>query len=802
MTSLPPSPDGAYGPLRRKEDARFIRGKGTFVDDIRLPGMLHGAVLRSPLAHARITAIDTLAAEAHPKVRAVITGQTLAGRKLAWMPTLSQDVQAVLATDKVRFQGQEVAFVVAEDRYAARDALELISVDYDPLPPVVDARHALDTGAPVVRDDVPGQDSNRIFDWSAGDRSGTDAVFAAADVTVAQDMLYPRVHPAPLETCGTVADMDPVSGKLTVWSTSQAPHAHRTMYALVTGLPEHKIRIISPDVGGGFGNKVGIYPGYICAVVGSILTGQPVKWMEDRSENLMSTSFARDYHMHGEIAATSGGRILGVRVKVLADHGAFNTAAQPTRYPAGFFGVFTGSYDIKAAYAEVTGVYTNKAPGGVAYSCSFRITEAVYLIERMVDLLARELGMDPAELRMRNLLKPAQFPYTSATGWEYDSGDYPRALRLAMDIAGYDELRREQAAQRERAAAVARDVGSAGTLMGIGVSFFTEAVGAGPRKHMDILGLGMADGADLRVHPTGKAVLAISVQTQGQGHETTFAQIVAHELGITPDDVEVVHGDTDRTPFGLGTYGSRSTPVSGAAAAVVARRVRERARIVAAAMLEAAPADLEWAGGRWQVRGDPGQGKTIAEIAMAAHSGLELPDGVEGHLDAATVYNPPNLTYPFGAYICVVDVDPGTGKVTVRRFVAVDDCGVRINPMIVEGQVHGGLADGLGMALMEVISFDPDGNCLGGSFMDYLLPTSMECPSWELGATVTPSPHHPIGAKGVGESATVGSPAAVVNAVLDALAPFGVRHADMPLTPAVVWRAIQGRPLRTDLAFT
>jgi aerobic carbon-monoxide dehydrogenase large subunit len=801
MTSL----DGAYGPLRRKEDARFIRGKGTYVDDIQLPGMLHGAVLRSPLAHARITAIDTLAAEAHPKVRAVITGQTLAERKLAWMPTLSEDVQAVLATDKVRFQGQEVAFVVAEDRYAARDALEMISVDYEPLPPVVDARHALDPDAPVVRDDVAGQQSNRIFDWSAGDRAGTDAVFAAADVTVAQDMLYPRVHPAPLETCGTVADMDRVSGKLTVWSTSQAPHAHRTMYALVTGLPEHKIRIISPDVGGGFGNKVGIYPGYICAVIGSILTGQPVKWMEDRSENLMSTSFARDYHMHGEIAATADGRILGVRVKVLADHGAFNAAAQPTKYPAGFFGVFTGSYDIKAAYAEVTGVYTNKAPGGVAYSCSFRITEAVYLIERMVDLLARELGLDPAELRMRNLLRPAQFPYTSATGWEYDSGDYPRALRMAMDIAGYDKLRREQATQRERAAAgdgQASAQGAPGTLMGIGVSFFTEAVGAGPRKHMDILGLGMADGADLRVHPTGKAVLAVSVQTQGQGHETTFAQIVAHELGISPDDVEVVHGDTDRTPFGLGTYGSRSTPVSGAAAAVVARRVRERARIVAAAMLEAAPADLEWAGGRWQVRGDPGQGKTIAEIAMAAHSGLELPDGVEGHLDAATVYNPPNLTYPFGAYICVVDVDPGTGKVTVRRFVAVDDCGVRINPMIVEGQVHGGLADGLGMALMEVISFDPDGNCLGGSFMDYLLPTSMECPSWELGATVTPSPHHPIGAKGVGESATVGSPAAVVNAVLDALAPFGVRHADMPLTPAVVWCAIQGRPVRTDLAFT
>ncbi len=803
------SPNGAYGPLRRKEDARFIRGRGTFVNDIQLPGMLHGAILRSPLAHARITGIDTLAAEAHPKVRAVITGKTLAELQLAWMPTLSQDVQAVLATDKVRFQGQEVAFVVAEDRYAARDALELIDVTYEPLPPVVDARRALDPGAPLIRDDIAGQADNRIFDWEAGDRARTEEVFAAADVVLAQDMLYPRVHPAPLETCGTVADMDTISGKLTVWSTSQAPHAHRTMYALVTGLAEHKIRVISPDIGGGFGNKVGIYPGYICAVVGSMITGKPVKWMEDRSENLMSTSFARDYHMRGEIAATRDGRILGLRVRVLADHGAFNGAAQPTKFPAGFFGVFTGSYNLQTAHCEVTGVYTNKAPGGVAYSCSFRVTEAVYLVERMVNVLARELGADPAELRMQNLLQPAQFPYTSVTGWEYDSGDYPRALRLALDIAGYPELRREQAEQRkgaglagEDAGPPGEDAGQPGTLMGIGVSFFTEAVGAGPRAHMDILGLGMADGADLRVYPTGKAVLAISVQTQGQGHETTFAQIVAAELGISPDDVDVVHGDTDRTPFGLGTYGSRSTPVSGAAAAVVARKVRERARIVAAVMLEAAPDDLEWADSRWQVRGDPGQGKSIAEIAMAAHSGLELPDGVEGHLDAATVYNPPNLTYPFGAYICVVDVDPGTGKVNVRRFIAVDDCGVRINPMIVEGQVHGGLADGLGMALMQVIAFDSDGNCLGGSFMDYLLPTSMECPSWELGTTVTPSPHHPIGAKGVGESATVGSPAAVVNAVVDALAPFGVRHADMPLTPAVVWRAIQGRPLRNDLATT
>jgi aerobic carbon-monoxide dehydrogenase large subunit len=798
MTTVDEKSPIGFGRMHRKEDARFVRGRGNYVDDVTLPGMLHGAVLRSPYAHARIVSVDTAAAQAHPKVKAVITGQTLEGLKLAWMPTLSYDTQAVLATDKVRFQGQEVAFVVAEDKYAARDALELIDVEYEPLPAVVDARRALAPDAPVIRDDKEGQTDNHIFDWGAGDEAATDAVFASAEVVVAQDVLYPRVHPAPLETCGAVADFDAVTGKLTMWCNTQAPHAHRTVYALVAGLPEHKIRVISPDVGGGFGNKVPIYPGYVCAIVGSIVTGKPVKWMEDRSENLMSTGFARDYHMRGEVAATRDGKIRALRVKVIADHGAFNGTAQPTKFPAGFFHVFTGSYDVEAAHCAVTGVYTNKAPGGVAYACSFRITEAAYLIERMIDVLAYELDVDPAQLRMKNLLKPEQFPYPSPTGWEYDSGDYPRALALAMEIAWYDQLRAEQRAQREMWLAGDRT----SPLTGIGLSFFTEAVGAGPRKHMDILGLGMADGAELRVHPTGKAVLRISVQSQGQGHETTYAQIVAEELGIPPDDIDVVHGDTDQTPFGLGTYGSRSTPVSGAATAVVARKVRERAKQVASAMLEVDPGDLEWEKGRWFVRGDQSQGRTIQEIALAAHSSLELPEGVEGHLDATTVYNPPNLTFPFGAYICVVDVDPGTGQVKVRRFVAVDDCGVRINPTIVEGQVHGGLADGVGMALMQLIAFDEDGNCLGASFMDYLLPTAVECPSWELGETVTPSPHHPIGAKGVGESATVGSPAAVVNAVMDALKPYGVRHADMPLTPAHVWRAIQGRPLRTDLAIT
>jgi len=802
-----------HGRMLRKEDLRFLRGRGRFVDDIAPPGVLHLAILRSPLAHARIVRIDTTAAQAHPKVKLVVTGEMLAnlpgpaggpraagpastpdadarGRGLAWMPTLADDVQAVLATDKVRFQGQEVAFVVATDRYAARDALELIDVEYEPLPPVVDARAALAPDAPVIRDDLvaagkPGP-PNHCFDWESGDRAAVDAIFARDDVvTVRQEMVYPRVHPAPLETCGAVADFDPIEQTLTVWCTTQAPHAHRTLFAALTGLPEHRIRVISPDIGGGFGNKVPIYPGYVCTIVASWMLGRPVKWTEDRYENLISTTFARDYHMTGEIAATREGKILAVRATVLADHGAFNAVAVPSRYPAGFFGgVFTGSYDIGAAYCRVTAVYTNKAPGGVAYACSFRITEAVYLIERLVDCLAAELAMDPVELRRRNLLRADQFPYRTATGWTYDSGNYEATLQEALRLADYEGLRREQAQRRER-----------GELMGIGVSFFTEAVGAGPRRHMDIKGLGMADAASLVVHPDGGAELRVSCQTQGQGHETTFAQIVAEELGIPPEDVRVVHGDTERTPYGLGTYGSRSTAVSGAAAALAARRVREAARQIAAAMLEVSPDDLRWARGSFHVAGDESSAVTIGEIARFAY-GPDLPDHLESGLRAELSYDPPALTNPYGCYICVVDIDPGTAVVTVRRFIAVDDCGTRINPMIVEGQVHRGLTDGIGMALMQMITFDDLGNCLAGSLMDYLLPSALEVPNFETGATFTPSPHHPLGAKGIGESATVGSPPAIVNAVVDALRPFGVRHIDMPLTPSRVWAAMTGATRR------
>jgi carbon-monoxide dehydrogenase large subunit len=765
--------------MLRKEDGRFVRGKGNYVDDVRLPGMLHSAILRSPFAHAKINGIDTSAALELEGVHAVITGADLDAQGLAWMPTLAGDTQAVLATDKVRFQGQEVAFVVADDKYVAQDALELIDVDYEPLGVIVDSRKSLDADAPIIRDDKEGKEDNRIFYWDAGDKDATQRAFERADVTVSQDMFYPRCHPAPMETCGAVADYDVSTGKMTIYMTSQAPHAHRTLFAIVSGLPEHQIRIISPDIGGGFGNKVPIYPGYVCATVASLIIGRPVKWMESRSDNLMSSSFARDYRMTGEIAATREGEILGVRSTILADHGAFDAHAQPgEQYPTGFFPIFTSCYDVPAAYAEATGVYSNKAPGGIAYRCSFRVTEAIYLMERTMDVLADELEMDPVELRRKNFVKKEQMPYVSVMGWEYDGGDYDAALNEALRIAGYEELLEEQKQAREE-----------GRIMGIGFSTFTEIVGAGPGKKCHIAGIEMFDSAELRLHPTGKAILKLGVKSQGQGHETTFAQIVAGELGIPAENVEVREGDTDNTPFGLGTYASRSTPVCGAATAIVSRKVREKGKKIAAHMLEASAEDMEWTGERFQVKGSPDQGATMEEVSFAAYT--NVPEGEEAGLEGVTYYDPPEMTYPFGAYVCVVEIDRGTGQVEVKRFIAVDDCGVRINPMIVEGQMHGGLASGIGTALMEVIEFDEDGNHLNSSFMDYLMLTSMEAPKYELGETVTPSTHHPLGARGVAESPTVGSPPAVVNAVVDALSPFGVRHLDMPLTPARVWAALR-----------
>jgi len=771
---------------KRKEDARFIQGKGNYVDDLKLPGTVFGAFVRSPIAHGKVVSVNKEPALALPGVLAVLTAEDLEPLSLHWMPTLAGDKQMVLADGKVCFQQQEVAFVIAQDRYIAADAIELVEVEYEELPVITDGRHSMAEGAPVIREDLQGQDEgahgerihpNHIFRWDVGDAKATDKAFDGAPVTVSEDITYQRVHPCPLETCGCVSDFDKIAGELTIYLTSQAPHVVRTVVSMLSGIAESKVHVIAPDIGGGFGNKVGVYPGYVCAIVGSIVLGRPVKWIESRVENLAATAFARDYHMRGEIAADKDGRVQALRVNVIADHGAFDACADPSKFPAGLFAIVTGSYDIPTAFAQVDGVYSNKAPGGVAYRCSFRVTEASYLIERMMDVLAQKLGLDPAEIRSRNFIKTEQFPYQSCLGWEYDSGDYHTAMDQALAAIDYQGLRKEQAEKRAN-----------GELMGIGVAFFTEIVGAGPTKNCDILGIGMVDSCEIRVHPTGSAIARLGTKSQGQGHETTYAQIIATELGIPSDDIQIEEGDTATAPYGLGTYGSRSTPVGGAAAARAARKVKDKARKIAAAMMEVSPADLVWETDRFVVKGLPDQSRTIKDIAMAAYQ--HLPEGLGQGLEAVEYYDPPNFTYPFGAYLCVVDIDRFTGEVSIRRFYALDDCGTRINPMIIEGQVHGGLTEALAIALGQELVYDEDGNILTASFMDYFLPTAVETPSWETDFTVTPSPHHPIGAKGVGESPNVGGVSAISNAVIDAFAHKGVTHLPMPHTAYAVWKKI------------
>lgn len=774
----------------RKEDARFIQGKGNYVDDIKMSGMLHMAIVRSPFAHARIKGINKEKALAIPGVVAVLTADDLKPLKLHWMPTLAGDVQAVLADEKVHFQMQEVAVVIADDRYIADDAVQAVEVEYEELQAVVDPFMALLPDAPVLREDLAGKTEgahgkryhpNHIFTWEAGDQAAADAALSSAEVKVEQKMFYPRVHPCPLETCGCVASFDPVRGELTTYVTSQAPHVVRTVVSMLSGIPESKVRIISPDIGGGFGNKVPIYPGYVCAIVASIVLGRPVKWVEDRIENISSTGFARDYHMTGELAATRDGKITGLKVNVIADHGAFDSCADPTKFPAGMFHICTGSYDIPAAYCRVDGVYTNKAPGGVAYRCSFRVTEAVYLIERMVDVLAQNLKMDKAEIRAKNFIRKEQFPYKSALGFEYDSGDYHTALKKVLDAVDYQGLRAEQAAKRADP--------KCPTLMGIGLVSFTEVVGAGPSKICDILGVGMFDSCEIRVHPTGSAIARMGTISQGQGHATTYAQIIATELGLPSEVIQVEEGDTSTAPYGLGTYGSRSTPVAGAAIAMASRKIHAKAKKIAAHLLEVSENDLDWEIDRFKLKGNDAKFKTMKDVAWAAYN--QPPAGMEPGLEAVHYYDPPNFTFPFGIYLCVVDISKATGETAIRRFYALDDCGTRINPMIIEGQIHGGLTEGFAVAMGQLLSFDEQGNIQGNTLMDYFLPTMVETPRWETDHTVTPSPHHPIGAKGVAESPHVGSIPTFTSAMVDAFSHLGVTHMEMPHTAARVWKQLQ-----------
>ncbi|KMW57935.1 Carbon monoxide dehydrogenase large chain [Candidatus Rhodobacter oscarellae] len=778
---------------KRVEDARFTQGKGNYVDDLKLDGMLFGDFVRSPYAHARVKSVDSSAAMEVPGVLAVLTAADLEPLGLHWMPTLAGDKMMVLADGKVLYQGQEVAFVVATDRYAAADGIESVEVEYEELPVLVDPFEALQSDV-VLREDLLGADGgtpdgahgprnhpNHIFTWEAGDKDATEQVIGAADVVAEEMVYYHRTHPCPLETCGCVASMDKVNGKLTLWGTFQAPHAIRTVVSLISGIEEHNIRVISPDIGGGFGNKVGAYPGYVCSVVASIVTGKPVKWIEDRMDNLMTTAFARDYWMQGKIAATKEGKITGLWCHTTADHGGFDACADPTKFPAGFMNICTGSYDIPTAYLAVDGVYTNKAPGGVAYRCSFRVTEAAYFIERMIEVLAIELGMDAAELRRINFIKAEQFPYQSALGWEYDSGDYHTAWGKAMAAVGYDDLRAEQA---QRVADF--KAGKTRKLLGIGLCHFTEIVGAGPVKNCDILGLGMFDSCEIRIHPTGSAIARLGTISQGQGHATTFAQILATEIGLPADSITIEEGDTDTAPYGLGTYGSRSTPVAGAATAMAGRKIRAKAQMIAAYLLEVHDGDVEFDVDRFVVKGAPERFKTMKEIAFASYN--QAIPGLEPGLEAVSYYDPPNMTYPFGAYVCVMEIDVDTGEHEIRQFYALDDCGTRINPMIIEGQVHGGLTEALAIAMGQEIAYDEMGNVKTATLMDFFLPTAVETPHYTTDHTVTPSPHHPIGAKGVGESPNVGGVPAFSNAVHDAFRAFGLRQSHMPHDHWRIWK--------------
>jgi carbon-monoxide dehydrogenase large subunit len=769
--------------LRRREDAALLTGRATWTDNIDRPGMLHFTVLRSPVAHARITGIDAAEARELPGVVAVLTGEDLGGDFAIGLPCgwpVTEDIKVPdhppLARGEVNHVGEPVAVVVATDRTTAADALEHIVVDYDELPAVVDIEAALADGAPLGHENLG---TNHCYTWplAAGD---VDAAFAAADVVVEGRYLQQRVIPSPMETRAVVVDPDPVGGGLTIYSSTQVPHFLRDILAMVCGISDSKLRVVAPDVGGGFGVKLNVYAEEAIALALARRLRKPVKWVESRSEHHVGSCHGRGQVQHMAIAATREGKILGMRVNLLADMGAYLQLLTPG---IAVFGAFTycGLYDFGAYSFECKGVFTNLTPTD-AYRGAGR-SEAAYAHERIMDDLARELGMDPAELRLRNLHPKFDEPRTVPSGVMYDSGDYEPCMRKAMDLVGYDELRAEQARRRAAGDPV---------QLGIGIGNFTESGGLSPSKVAAGVRLqsGGWENATVRMLVSGKVEVVTGTSPHGQGHETAWSQLVADALGVHPDDIEVLHGDTAVAPFGRDTYGSRSLAVGGSAVHLAAGKVVDKARKLAAHMLEAAEDDLEFSGGRFSVAGTDA-GTTIQEVAMAAYSAADLPEGMEPILTAESTFDPPNFTWPFGTHICVAEVDTDTGFTRIRRYVAVDDCGLVVNPEIVNGQLHGGIAQGVAQALYEEARFDELGNPTTSTMVDYLVPTAADLPAFELDSTVTLSPTNPLGVKGIGESGAIGSSPAVLGAVIDAVAHLGVTHLDMPATPQKVWRAIK-----------
>jgi len=765
----------------RKEDRKFVTGEGRYVDDLRLPGMLHAVFVRSPFGHARINGIDTSAAEALPGVHRVLTHATLpaeTGVLSASNPPGSdvrQPEQPLLARDEVRYVGEPVAIVIADDRYIARDGADLVLVDYDPLPVVCDAEAALADGAPLVHSEYPDNAAATI----SHETDGFAEAMQGAARTVELRVVNQRVTPMPMETRGCIGDWQQATGEVTLYTSTQVAHFVRTFVSIVCGTSEAKVRVVTPDVGGGFGAKLNTYREEFAVCSASRAVGVPVKWIEDRSENAVATIHGRDQVQYYTAGVDESGKIVALKFDAIQNNGAYHQLLTPSISHLTVFMV-PGCYDIQNISIRMRQAFTNTTPTD-AYRGAGR-PEATHGIERLMDAIADDLGLDAAEVRRVNFIKPEQFPYSSSTGLVYDSGEYDATLDEALRLSDYAGFEARRAASEAN-----------GRYRGIGLSTYVEVCGLAPSAVTAAIGIGAPgwEHSTVRLHPTGKATVITGTSPHGQGHATSWSQIVQTELGIPFDDVEVIHGDTAFQPYGLGTYGSRSLAVGGVALYRSLGKVREKAREIAANLLECSVDDLEWTGTSWQVKGSPDRAKTIQELAGAAWAASSMPEGVEPVLEATTFHDPPNFTFPFGTHVCEVEIDPATGRIEIVNYTAVDDCGNVINPLIVDGQVHGGIIQGLGQALYEETVYGEDGQMLTPTLVEYLVPSAADVPEMTLARTTTPSPSNPMGVKGIGEAGTIAASSAIVNAAVDALSGLGIRHLEMPMQPARVWGAIQ-----------
>jgi len=781
--------NGVGASVRRKEDQRFITGKGRYVDDINRPNQLYASIVRSPFAHARIKGIDASAALAQPGVVAVLTGADMAADGVGGLPCgwgihskdgspMIEPPHAPLAVDVVRYVGDHVAVVLAESRALARDAAELVDVDYEDLPAVASLEAAGADGAPLVWADAPG---NVCFDWHIGDQAATDAAFKKAKHVASIDVVNNRLIANAMEPRSAIGEYDSGKDEHTLFTTSQNPHVIRLlMGAFVLGIPEHRLRVIAPDVGGGFGSKIFHYAEEVIVTWAAKRVGRPVKWTAERSESFISDAHGRDHVTHADLAMDENGRFLGLRVSTRANLGAYLSTFGPSVPTYLYATLLAGNYKTRAIYAEVKGMFTNTVPVD-AYRGAGR-PEASYLLERLVDRAAKVVGLDPIEIRRRNFIKPADFPYATPVALEYDTGDYDATVDKALALAAYDDFEKRR-----------KDSATRGKLRGIGVATYIEACGIAPSNVAGALGAraGLYEAGTVRVNPTGSVTVLTGSHSHGQGHETTFAQLVTEALGVEYDAVEVVHGDTGQVPFGMGTYGSRSAAVGGVALVNALEKIRTKARKIAAHLLEASENDIEFENGKLTVKGTD-RSVGFGDVAMAAYVPHNYPlDMLEPGLEETAFYDPKNFTFPAGCHICEVEVDPDTGTVEVVAFTAADDFGRVINPMIVEGQVHGGVAQGIGQALYEQCVYDDSGQLVSGSLMDYCLPKADHLPNFAVTTNVTPCTHNVLGVKGCGEAGAIGAPPAVINAVLNALSDYGVDDLPMPATPQRVWEAMQ-----------